>query len=331
MEKLNECALIALEVSIPTPGRKATKKDLQRAAPDLPPDQIATMGVFRAFDPKLTNGLQAVKREAERLLSEVGVKFGRMGRVVPPEELERIEKEMEKLRTKFSQKEADMLAAHDAQNAEWINKYPDWAPVLEKKAVSQSELKRKTEFRYHVMHVMPAGSGGDTHKAIAGLSGQLIREVVSDCREILDKSFLGRETVPQKALNGIRTIRRKIAGLAFVAPQATAVRDFLDATLNTMPESGSLSTGQTHAMRSTLHTLADPEALNREIEVRTGSVGFDGGESEDEQALQSDEHELVMEASIDDDETGEAGDVVIKESPASRPAPSSPTPRRSLF
>ncbi|WP_019584437.1 DUF3150 domain-containing protein [Thioalkalivibrio sp. ALE16] len=270
---INECALVALEISIPTPGRKATKRDLQKAAPNLPPDQIATMGVFRAFEPKLTNKVMAKKREAERLLESVGVKFGRMGRLIPPDEIEHIEKELDRIGIEFRHEKSEMLANHQATKDAWPKKFPDWAEVLEQKSVSPIYLEQHTQFRYHLMQVVPAGGGGNTHETIAGLSGQLIREVVSSCKEVLEESFIGREQVGQKALNPVRAIRKKVAGLAFVSAEASVARDYLDSVLSTMPDRGKLTTAQTQQMRSALHTFADPEKLNREIEWRMTHKG----------------------------------------------------------
>lgn len=263
---IEACALAALEVSIPTPGRKAKKEDLKKAADNLPPEAIATMGVFRIFDPKTVAPLYAIKREAERMIEKIGVRFGRMGRVIArdPEKIQILTNDLEALQTKFYGLRTHIMNDFQNQQDAWIRQFPEWESVLRKKAGALVDLRM--EFRFHLLEIQPAGPGGNTEELVQGLSGQLTWEIHQEALSILENSFLGRETVTQKAINPIRTMRDKVDGLTFVSPRAYILLEIIDHMLEKTPQTGRLLPRETDAVRATLHLLGDHAMLNDHIE-----------------------------------------------------------------
>lgn len=258
---LKECALVALEVHIPTPGRRATKDDLAKAAPELPPEALSTMGVFRIFDPKTIAPLLNIKREGERAIEKVGVKFGRMGRVIPLATLDGIAAELTEIQTRFASARQEVLASFGEDQEVWVRQFPEWEHVLRKKSGNVLDLGAGMDFRFHVLKVQPATDGGDTDTLVQGLLGQLVVEIQAEAKALLGKSFLGREKVAQKAINPIRAMRQKVDGLVFVSPKAQILLDQLDGVLQRIPDKGFLTEQQTDRVRAELHLLSDRKML----------------------------------------------------------------------
>lgn len=332
-QQMSECALVALEVSIPTPGRKASKADFKKAAPDLPPEAISTMGAFRIFNPKAIAPLYNLKREAERAIAKVGIRFGKMGRVIAPDDIEAVEAELNDIRDRFFAKKAEIMADFARQQEAWIEQFPEWEDILRKKMGSPDEIGDKIGFRYQMMKIQPAGTGdADTEETITGLSGQLLEEIHQDASELMENSFIGRERVTRKALRPIKEMREKVNRLIFISPKAMILRDTIDRVLNACPppSEGRLTEEQTDRIRSALHLIADKSALTTHIERvfearRNGTVSVEDEEDSDEAPSPDDEPVFSGESA---DPVEEADSVEITEEADDTAAPNPPEPER---
>lgn len=95
------------------------------------------------------------------------------------------------------------------------------------------------------------------------MSEQLFREISQDANQIIDRSFVGKDSVTARALNGFRRIRDKLDSLGFLDHRCMPVVDEIDSVLDLLPKSGPYNGVVFHSLFRLGLLLSDPEKIKR--------------------------------------------------------------------
>jgi hypothetical protein len=93
------------------------------------------------------------------------------------------------------------------------------------------------------------------------LSDQLFKEIAQDAKELIDRSFVGKDTVTARVLNAFRRMRDKLNSLGFLDYRCFAIVDEIDKILGSMPKSGPYNGSAYHALFSLGLLLSDPDKV----------------------------------------------------------------------
>jgi len=94
---------------------------------------------------------------------------------------------------------------------------------------------------------------------VHGLSDQLLIEISTAAKELLDDSLHGKDRVTQKALSPVRQMRDKLSDLSFLSPYVTPLVKSVDYTLSLLPKTGYIEGAQFSALYGLLSLLSDAE------------------------------------------------------------------------
>lgn len=290
MKNLNEienCLLVSLEVSIITPGRKANPKDL--GVTDIPPAELATLGTFRIFDPEETKPLATLKRQAERALFEAGAKFGRMGVIIPPAAQEDVIEELERIKAKFDTQKRIIIANFPAKQEAWFKKNPKYEVALrETYERSPRDISAGISFGYTACAVGYSANGNLEGK-VSSLHEQVIEDVSTEAKSLLDNRFIGAERVQWKTVETIRKLRNKVNDLSFLNQSLTVIVQMMDEVLDKHTiKKPWITENAFMEMMGMLFVLSDPQAIKRHANQEGGQLDetdiATGDEDEIEQA-----------------------------------------------
>ena len=240
---LDQLTLIVLDVNLWSCQRSLLETDLKlTAGQELPPAQLAKLGNKFIYDPQRIRPFQALKMKASRTLDAVGTRF--LGaRAVPRglgdeilERIDPIEKEF------FELREQEFEPNHYlARRDEWVSKNPGWESIILSAAITAEEAKEKLHFSSQSIVIVPSPAQEKRlEKAVAGLPGQLRREIEVAARQAWKQSFQGKTQVTQKAMHPINALLQKLQGLAFLEPELKTLFDGLVQTMDIIPKKGVL-------------------------------------------------------------------------------------------
>lgn len=261
-QTLSKVGIVNIDASIWSGARRLHKSDLFKVNPDdLPPDTMASLGSMKVFDPEGLKIFQKLKRRAERKALDMGVRFLN-GAAVPVERLQGLATEIEAIKVEFEEAREVFLSEYDKAVENWLAQFPDWKEVLQRAVLPRQVVAGRLSFDFQVFHIQEAAEDkGGVDRVTKGLGGQLLKEIAQDARVLLEKSYLGREKVTQKAINPIREMLAKMDGLAFVSPVAPPVIRRIKATLDTLPKQGPVEGSQFNALVGLLFILSSEEQM----------------------------------------------------------------------
>ena len=237
--------LVVLNTSIFHGRKKLRKEDLAANGVDvdlLPPGTLATLGSKRIISPKTIAIFIALKAEADRLCLQHGVRF-MGGYAIPNDKSAELISALSEVKTKFEDARVNFLNVYDAEVENWIaTNPPEWAAVIRAAVEPISHLRRNISFNFAAM-TMGAPENipvNGLEEEISGLFGQLCHEIRVAARQAYETSFIGKLEVTRKALRPLKSIREKLAGLAFLDPSIADTLLIIDATLDKIPKTGAI-------------------------------------------------------------------------------------------
>jgi len=259
---LTKVGIVNIDASIWSGARRLHKSDLFKVNPDdLPPDTMASLGSMKVFDPERLKIFQTLKRRAERKALDVGVRFLN-GAAVPVDHLQTLASEIEAIKVEFEEAREVFLAEYDKAVESWLAQFPDWKDVLQRSVLPRHVVAGRLSFDFQIFHIQEAAEDkGGVDRVTKGLGGQLLKEIAQDARVLLERSYLGRDKVTQKAINPIRKLRTKIEGLSFVSPVASPLIARIDATLSTLPKQGPVEGSQVNALIGLLFLMSSEDMM----------------------------------------------------------------------
>lgn len=260
---LDQLQVVKLNIRLWTSSKKLRPEDLKLAdGTVLPPDTLASLGTKKTVDPKQLLEFTRIKKEAERICLEAGTRFIG-GFANPADEIPKIVNELDALSRLFDQEKGRFLNAYSESTEQWVNQHPDFADAIRNAIEPVASVERKLVFDYMVFRVSkPQGELGDSlNRHTLSLSAQLFREIAQDAKELIDRSFVGKDSVTARVLNAFRRMRDKLDSLGFLDYRCFPIVDEIDRILGSIPKSGPYNGSSYHALFALGLLLSDPDKV----------------------------------------------------------------------
>lgn len=327
---LDKVALINLDVHTWSGRKKLRPEDIKG---NVPPKKLASLGSKRIVDPKKVATFESLKRRSERLLGSAGIKM--MGTyAVPVDRVKDLIAGLNDICKEFNDEKAKFLSSYNASVEAWIAEQEEWGEIIRSAITPVAEIRNQLSFGWQVFHVQPTGlDDSGLEQEIGGMAGQLFNEISREATRIFEESFLMKTKVGQRALRPIRSIQEKLKGLAFLDGRAYALSEFLDATLNALPQVGSIEGEHLNKLFGLLIVLSSPAKVAQYgQDLLDGKCITDGdlialsGLDEEEEELSNDVRKDVDDDSESDAPQESSGPepTEVRQAPASGPQVSAP-------
>jgi len=243
---LQKVICITMDVHLWSGRAKLRVTDMRMGAGgELPPDDLASLGSKKIINPENIAKFEALKKEAERECSKIGVKF-LGGFAIPEDKAKELAVTLDQIGVRFAQEKHDLLKDYDALISEWVAAHPGWKDTIESSTLDRHNVDNKLQYGWQAFRITSAGeqeqpddvlNKGLTTSA-KGLAGQLYYEISQAAAQVMEKSLLGRPKVTQKIRSPIRTIRSKLHGLSFIDKRVKPLVETIDHVLEQLPDSG---------------------------------------------------------------------------------------------
>jgi hypothetical protein len=274
LDLLQKLICFSLDVHIWSGRKKLTPADLNLDGEEIPPEELASLGVKKICHPVLLTKFQALRRRAERICESAGVRF-LGGFAIPEEKAEEVAKELESVAADFEAAKQEFLKSYAENMQVWLKSLPDrWRTMVEQAVESPDHVANRLSFGFQTFQVSGVeGLNSGLEKATSQLGDQLFREISQASRLTWSQSFQSRTRVSQKALRPIRSILEKAKGLVFIQPALGPVITGIEQELNRLPKAGYMEGHDFHALVGILNTLSNLDNINTvEVEQREQEV-----------------------------------------------------------
>ena len=262
---LKQLTAIRLDVAIWTARRKLTPADF--GSSDLPPEKLASLGSKKVCNPEDLRIFATLKARAIAVLERTGVRF-LGGWAIPEAKTAAVVRELTRIGQDFENARDLFLSRYDQAIRQWIADNPGWESLIAGSTVGVDTVRSRLSFGWQVFRVAPPHRTGRNGAAAAsleaevgGLSQTLFTEVAKAASVAWRKTFTGKTEVSHKAVSSLKTIKEKLAGLAFVDPRVLPVADLVDHVLSGLPTRGRIAGEPLARLQGLVGLLREPTTL----------------------------------------------------------------------
>ena len=262
---LDQVDVVKLDINLWTSSKKLRPEDLVLAdGSRLPPEDLASLGTKKTIHPDKLKEFNRIKKEAERICLESGTRFIG-GFANPRTEIPRITQQLDELSKKFYEERNQFLATYTADTESWINAHTEFSEAIRRAIEPVETVSSKLRFDYIVFRVTkpdPEQEESLERRALS-MSEQLFKEISQDACQIIDRSFVGKDTVTGRVLKAFRRMRDKLDSLGFLDFRCMPVVDEIDSVLDSLPQTGPYNGVVFHNLFRLGMLLSDPEKIKR--------------------------------------------------------------------
>lgn len=263
---LDQIDVVKLDINLWTSSKKLRAEDLLLAVGSkLPPDDLASLGVKKTIDPDKLKEFNRIKKEAERICLQSGTRFIG-GFANPRTEIPRITQELDALSKKFYEERDQFLASYTADTEEWISRHAEFGDAIRRAIEPAESVASKLRFDYVVFRVTKSDSAQQDNsldRRTNSMSEQLFREIAQEASQVIDRSFVGKDSVTGRVLNAFRRIRDKLDSLGFLDHRCMPVVDKIDAVLGALSKNGPYNGVAFNSLFTLGLLLSDPDKIKR--------------------------------------------------------------------
>lgn len=260
---LQDVIAVNLHFSIWT-GRKMLEENDLSINGEAPPREVINLGSKHTTDPKALKVFHTLKRQAERLCLRVGIPF-LGGYAIPTHKADEVAKELAKIIAKFEVEKNAYLLKHDSIQDEWISKFPAYEQILRKALTPTEDVKNRINANFSMFqissaeHKVPSVSTG-LESQVENLTGTLDADILKSANKLLN-SLTGAVQPNQVNVRGLRDLREKVEGLAFLNGRFSKLVNKIKETEAAMPLTGKLSQDETNLLSGLLFRMSDEDKL----------------------------------------------------------------------
>jgi hypothetical protein len=262
---LAQLDIIRLDIHLWTGSKKLREDDLKLADGSLlPPEDLASLGTKKTLDPKSLAEFSRLKKEAERVCLQHGTRL-LGGFANPREQIPAIAGKLDQLVDEFDQAKTQFLNNYQDETEKWMRKHPAFAQAIRKAIEPAGSVADKLSFDYVVFRMAATETTGQSSLArkVLGLGGQVFKEISQDAGQLLEKSFVGKDTVTGRSLGAFQRMRTKLDSLAFLDHRCRPVVDEIDRVLLSLPKNGSYDGTHFHSLFALAMLLSDTDRMRR--------------------------------------------------------------------
>ncbi|MCD2452053.1 DUF3150 domain-containing protein [Methylicorpusculum oleiharenae] len=301
---MDQIDVVKLDINLWTSSKKLRPEDLVLAdGSKLPPEDLAYLGTKKTIDPDKLKEFNRIKKEAERICLQSGTRFIG-GFANPRAEIPRITQELDELSKTFYEARDQLLATYHEDTEEWIARHAEFGDAIRRAIEPVESVASKLRFDYVVFRVtvpqadtlLPDATPAavdSLHRRTNSMSDQLFHEIAQEASQLIDRSFVGKDTVTGRSLNAFRRMRDKLDSLGFLDHRCMPVVDKIDAVLDALPKQGPYNGIAFNSLFTLGLLLSDPDKIKRHgsglLQMESISV------SDAIAAVESDEEDVDVE------------------------------------
>jgi hypothetical protein len=268
---LDQIDVVKLDISLWSSSKKLRPEDLVLAdGSKLPPEDLAYLGTKKTIDPDKLKGFNRIKKEAERICLECGVRF-LGGFANPRHEIPRIIEALDQLAVEFTHEKDQFLKGYSDDTEDWILRHAEFGDAIRRALEPAASVAAKLRFDYVIFRVSapkvdepvplakPAVASLD--RKTKSLSEQLFREIAQEAKEMIERSFVGKTSVTARILNAFWRMRNKLDSLGFLDHRCMPVVDSMDSLLVALPKRGPYVGLDFNSLFSLGQLLSDPDKI----------------------------------------------------------------------
>ncbi len=259
---IDKTTFVRLDFTLWSGRAKLTREDIPDAD-KLPPEELASLGSKRLFDPAKLRPFGALKARAHALLERNGIKFCG-GYAISADRADGIRDQLAAIWREFERTKMDFCNEYANGCQEWIAQHPDWSEILRNSMPSPHEMPRRFHFSYQMFQVQPTnvlgGGGNDSHTTILDMGDKALDEICTMAKDIYESTFKDKRELKAKSFQPIERLIAKIRAVSFTHPQIEALGDMLNSAL-TMVAHAHYSTVAVNTFKGVLIALTSTTAI----------------------------------------------------------------------
>lgn len=212
---LAHSVIMSLDVSIWSGKAKLDRQELSDAD-GLPPEQMATLGSKKLFNPAKLRIFNALKARATSALDAAGTKF-LGGWLVPEHRFDAVRTAVDNAQGDFNKAVADFISNYQSDLDDWCRQFPEWEYNIRRAAPDTGELIRKFGFSWQAFSAAPLPMDNSLDAAVSVLPAGIMADIAKDAASVLRENFPdGKDRYTIKALRAVVLLKDKIAGFGYV-------------------------------------------------------------------------------------------------------------------
>lgn len=257
---LSEVEVVHLNIALWTGAARLTEADLGLPAGSLPPKELASLGSIKLIEPEEIAKFNALKKRAQRLCEDYGVRFIGAYAIAKTRIVELAEK-LDAILEEGMVAKKSLIARYADALDDFCKKHSTYSAVIREKAPTEQYLSNRIWFDYQVFQVSNSTSASNgLAKEVGGLADKLALEISKEAKAIWEEQLEGRAEVRPRTLNSLRVLLDKMTSLSFLNPDIRLMSQALAQTLNTLPV-GNIGGAELDKVTSLVLVLSDPERM----------------------------------------------------------------------
>lgn len=212
----------------------------------MPPEQVATLGSKRLFDPLKLKIFSTLKARAHSALDKKCVKF-LGGWATHTDRLHELGQQLADVASEFDAATTNFLSNYEDGVKNWAANFPGWENMLFNSVPTMGELRKKFNFSWQAYQIQPVNgmsgfTGNDLKDSLGSLEQNVLEEVAKDIKTIYRECFADKSVVTKKAFRPLRTLIDKVRSLSFIHPYLIYLESVLVEVLDAGERSATDST-----------------------------------------------------------------------------------------
>ena len=252
--------VIAPAITIWSARKKMQAEDYGTDKDNLPPDEIATLGVKKLCPPEKLRPFAMLKSRATSLLARHGIPFLPGAWLVPADKASEINKALEEIKVDFDREKESFLNDYTRITSDWIMAHPDYAEMLVKSMASPDYVRSRLSFGWRAF-ALRMTRNSNIKDEMENLGNSVFADIAKQAAVAPREIFSGRDSVTQKALNPVRALAEKLRRLSFIHPQIASAVTLVQSCLDHMPAKGEVAGSHLGEVLALMTLLTNPAAL----------------------------------------------------------------------
>lgn len=266
----NGVIVFTVHISRWSANKKLRIQHTKATAEELPPADLASLGVRKVFDPKALAPFEAIRKETERLCFTEGTAFFG-GVAVPKSEANEFTRKLKALQDRFNLAKASFEQSYETSLETWLKAHPGWEHTMEG-ALTVGEAQSRFNYRFHAVEIVMADAVEGAAKteldqnietSKGAFIGQMYAEIAQMAATYRKDSLLGKEKATARGLSALQSMRKKLNGLSFLDRRIRPLVGMIDKVMAELPASGSIDGAQFATLMGVTSILSDKDMMQQ--------------------------------------------------------------------
>lgn len=265
-----ESGIIVFTVNLSrwTANKKLKAKHIKAKEEELPPADLASLGVRKVFDPKALAPFEAIRKETERLCFNEGTRFFG-GVAVPKKDADSFLEKLKKLQERFNNEKELLAQSYKEVCSKWAADHPGWENVVLEDAPELEWVLNRFKFDINAIEIVMADKTDESGKteldqkiesSQMAFIDQLYAEI-AQMANLYQRSLLGKERATVRSLSALQTMRKKLNGMGFLDNRIRPLVEMIDKVISEMPATGNINGVQFATLLGITNILSNKDMM----------------------------------------------------------------------